>query len=358
MTFDDKCALSCYAQIAALDEEHNVYIVQHKKTGNIYVKKTLTVFNPEIYEYLRNNHICGIPDVIETAEDNGNLIIIEEYISGQTLRSLMDSGTVLSESQAVDMTGKLCRIVQRLHSTSPAIIHRDIKPSNIIVTPDGNIMLIDMNAAKYSRNTGARDTALLGTVGYAAPEQYGFGTSGTQADIYSIGVLLNELLTGVPPTVTTAPGEPGKIIRKCTMMDPKDRYASVDELIKDLDALPDSGPGPYSAGHGRFLPPGFRSGNPMHMAVAIIGYAMLICVGGTMTVTGVKSEAAVWLERIFSIICGLSTVLISCNYLDIWSILNLDKIKNVWLKTLAIIIADIAAFVSLFVIMLVIESGM
>ena len=79
----------------------------------------------------------------------------------------------------------------------PAIIHRDIKPSNIIITAYNRAVLLDFNAAKYYSCQSTEDTVLLGTQGYASPEQYGFGSSSPQTDIYSMGILFRELLNSI-----------------------------------------------------------------------------------------------------------------------------------------------------------------
>lgn len=88
----------------------------------------------------------------------------------------------------------LCEILEKLHSVTPPIVHRDTKPSNIIITNYEHVVLLDFNAAKYFADTDTADTILLGTKGYAAPEQYGFGSSTPQTDIYALGILLKELV--------------------------------------------------------------------------------------------------------------------------------------------------------------------
>lgn len=89
---------------------------------------------------------------------------------------------------------ELCEILEKLHSANPPIVHRDIKPSNIIITNYDHVILLDFNAAKYFTDPNTSDTILLGTKGYAAPEQYGFGSSTPQTDIYAVGILLKELV--------------------------------------------------------------------------------------------------------------------------------------------------------------------
>lgn len=351
MTVSDECALACYEQIASINEAHGVFLVQHLRSRRIFVKKVLTVYNRSVYEYLRDHHIKGTPEVFEVVEDEDRLIVIEEYVSGQTLKSFLDDGNRFSQEQAVLVIEQLCIILRRLHSASPAIIHRDIKPSNIILTSDGEVMLLDMNAARLCRAGQTEDTALIGTVGYAAPEQFGFGPSGVQADIYSVGILLNELLTGVPLKTAAAQGPLGRVIRRCTMMDPKDRYASMDELLNDL--------APQEHGKiraAKTVLPGFRTGNPVHIILAVLGYTLIFWIGLTMTVQDIRSEAALWLERAFFILCALTVVFFSCNYLSVWSRAGIDRIRSPFLKTTAVLAIDAAAVIALMIVMLCIES--
>lgn len=85
---------------------------------------------------------------------------------------------------------------RRNQSSTPPIVHRDIKPSNIILTEDGRIVLIDLNAARLDDKNRSHDTQLIGTAGFAAPEQYGFAASSPRADLYAAGILMRMLLTG------------------------------------------------------------------------------------------------------------------------------------------------------------------
>ncbi|MCR4746258.1 MAG: protein kinase, partial [Lachnospiraceae bacterium] len=188
-----RLAVSYYKEIGVLDEEHKVFIVQHIESSHIYVKKVLDVYNESVFIKLRDKPVPGIPKIFDVVNMDGQLIIIEEYISGDTLEQRLANGA-LPAYEALSVTLSLCDIVEKLHSFNPPIIHRDIKPSNIILTSDGRVQLIDLNAAKTCTDDKDRDTRLLGTVGYAAPEQYGFGTSNVQTDIYAIGMLLNTML--------------------------------------------------------------------------------------------------------------------------------------------------------------------
>ena len=112
------------------------------------------------------------------------------------------------------------------------IVHRDIKPSNVILTEDGRIILIDLNAAKFTNEFKDRDTRLIGTKGFAAPEQFGFGSSTPQTDIYALGVLMKTLLSD---SVTNK--KLSVIINKCLELNPDDRFKSVIQLKTRLSKI-------------------------------------------------------------------------------------------------------------------------
>lgn len=162
--------MSDYKIISALNEEHKVYLVQSALSDKVYVQKILDVYNIHVYEYLYRNPVAGIPRLINYYEDNNQLIVIEEYISGTSLQKKIDNSD-LSVSDIRSYMIMLCNILEALHSMTPPIIHRDIKPSNIIITSYNYAMLLDFNAAKQFSGQHESDTVLIGTPGYAAPEQ-------------------------------------------------------------------------------------------------------------------------------------------------------------------------------------------
>ena len=126
----------------------------------------------------------------------------------------------------------ICDALEFLHSLN--IIHRDIKPQNIIIDENDKAVLIDLQAARNIADKQKKDTVNLGTVGYAAPEQYGVHQSIPPTDIYALGVLLNEMLTGAHPSINTPTGKLGRIIKKCTETQIYKRYQTVSSLAKDL----------------------------------------------------------------------------------------------------------------------------
>ena len=113
-----------------------------------------------------------------------------------------------------------------------------IKPSNIILSDSGRYVLIDFDASRRFAEEAAEDTVLLGTFGYAAPEQYGFSQTDARSDIFSLGATMYEYRTGLPYRKNAdVPGRLGDIIAKCTRFDPKDRYQSAGELARALDGM-------------------------------------------------------------------------------------------------------------------------
>ena len=147
MNLENQLALSYYQEIAVLNEEHHISVVQHRETKKIYVKKLLTVYNGEVYRRLQQLNLEGVPRIREFLEGEGQAVLIEEYISGDTLQEKIDACR-LTEKDIRRYTGELCRILNSLHQQEPPMIHRDIKPSNIIITPEDRVVLIDFNAAK------------------------------------------------------------------------------------------------------------------------------------------------------------------------------------------------------------------
>lgn len=235
--FDSLLPISYYHEIADLNSEHKISVVQHINNKKIYVKKEIDIYNFNVFSQLFNNPIKNTPRIYALYENNDKLIVIEEYISGETLVEVLEICGTLPESDVICYAILLCDILTSMHSFNPPIIHRDIKPSNTILTEDGRIVLLDFNAAKIESNNKHRDTILLGTEDFAAPEQFGFGSSTPQTDIYALGVLMNTLLTGSSSTETIASGRLNSIIERCLQLNPKDRYSSANALKAALIKL-------------------------------------------------------------------------------------------------------------------------
>ena len=351
MTSEDRTRLSFYQELAPLNAAHGVMLVRHSENGGLFVKKTLTNYQPDIFARLKARPFPGMPRIIEAVEEDGRLIVIESYLSGRTLQEELDAGTRFSEDRSLSIGQALCHILAPLHAEG--IIHRDIKPSNVMLGEDGDVCLLDLDAAKIYKPEEARDTHLLGTKGYAAPEQYGFGSSGPATDIYALGVLMNVLLTGAFPGERMPEDSLLRaMVERCTRLEPGNRYASVTELQQALRAIQETRakstpyntavasppaartPRAPSAGHietdtspggsSTFLPPGFRSGNPKNMLLASLWYILMIGV----VITGARDSIALSDKIIllgFTVIAFLAAPLIFCNYRNIWDKTGISK---------------------------------
>lgn len=161
----------------------------------------------------------------------GDTISEEEYVDGTLLSDILRQ-RLLSEAQAAAVTREICLGLQTLHSLG--FVHRDVKPENIMLTQQGRVVLLDLDAAAPVQGTPDTNTRLLGTAGYAAPEQFGFARCDVRADIFALGVLLNVALTGEHPSVRLAEGRLGRIVRRCTNTNAAQRYANIDALLRQL----------------------------------------------------------------------------------------------------------------------------
>ncbi|MCD7752921.1 MAG: serine/threonine protein kinase [Lachnospiraceae bacterium] len=358
MRLSDELALSYYKPVAYIDETHSVQLVQHIETKKFFVMKHLTVYHLDVYQSLLSEPVHNTPRIYLLAEDDKGLTVVEEYIQGDTLQEIIDRNGPLPEAQVLDYAVQLLKIVAELHHRSPAIIHRDIKPANVIISPDGVLKLLDMNAAKYATPEQSRDTMLLGTAGYAAPEQYGFGPSSVQSDLYEIGVWMNVLLTGGLPSEQTPKGKLAPVIRRCTELDPANRYGNVDELMTEVVRIRDGNTASDQTSETqtwrRFLPPGFRSGSVTNAVIALLGYAFLIFIG-----TGIEIENAtpsiLLLNRITVILMGVCVILFSANYCNVQEHLPLTRSSHPTLRIIGIVLYDIAIAFFFIILLSVVE---
>lgn len=212
------------------NEKSEIVLLEHKKSKMRVIKRTF-YGNPEVYKALLNHRIDSIPKIFHVSENDNKVIVFEEYINGITLSELLQE-ELYNEKSVRKIICELCDVLAILHGHR--IIHRDIKPENIMIDKKQNFKLIDFDSARIYKPYYPKDTEYLGTVGYAAPEQYGDTQTDSRADIYSVGVLMNVLLTGKLPTVQLYGGDMGKMIEKCIQVNPDRRYQTAEELKKAL----------------------------------------------------------------------------------------------------------------------------
>jgi Serine/threonine protein kinase len=212
----------------------NLWAIKEVKTGE--GKPHLTA-EPGILKNLKHP---GIPRIVDIFYMEDNLYMVEDYIEGETLNSKVFKDGKLAPDMVYDITMKLCSILNYLHSLNPPVIYRDLKPSNIIITPDGEVSLVDFGISRVYKDTSGSDTIAAGSMGFAAPEQYN-GRSGVGTDIYGLGATMYFMATGKAPSPSgpTDLGESGMegIIKKATKLNPEDRFVSVQEVVSALSAF-------------------------------------------------------------------------------------------------------------------------
>lgn len=193
-------------------------------TNAVYIRKTVNGTGLP-YRALAQMNINGLPKIYYCAEADGKTYVVEEYINGVNLQDELEQGKIFAEKQVLQIALRLCDVLLAIHSKG--ILHRDIKPGNIILQ-NGNAWLIDFGASKTVSGDKTQDTRILGTPGFAPPEQYGFSTTDTRSDIYALGKTMQALLG------KKYNGRLKGVIVKCTQFDPQKRIASVAELKKLL----------------------------------------------------------------------------------------------------------------------------
>lgn len=195
-------------------------------------------------EILKRLNHPAIPKIIDVIESNDFFAIVLDYIEGETLDSIVNNYGKQSVMQIIDWSLQLCDVLGYLHSLNPPHIYRDMKPANIILKPDGKISIIDFGIMRTYKPNQKADTVSLGTVGFAAPEQFGSAQTDCRSDIYALGMTMYNLCSGIRPKGNCKIDFINEkdalsnglisIIKKCTELNPKDRYQSCNELKADL----------------------------------------------------------------------------------------------------------------------------
>jgi serine/threonine protein kinase len=324
-----------YEELEPLDRRGRAVLVRDRENGQLYVKKQLVTHAPEVYRQLLREPVEGMPVLLGVWPQGEELVTIEEYLPGRTLAEILAEDGPFNEYETLCIGIALCGILKALHSRRPAIIHRDIKPGNILRQPDGRIVLLDLSAAKSENPHQSRDTVLIGTAGFAAPEQYGFSASTVQTDIYSLGVLLNTLRTGALPSERRAGGQLRRIIDRCLQLYPKDRYPGVEDLARALKAakferIP-------------WLPPGFRTQCWYKAIPATFYYIFIYAFCFVEYRTPDHPLYQPLSDRLQWAAIALFPVAFYCNYLGIQRLFPLMKSRNRLLRFLGLLIGPLWA---------------
>jgi TolB-like protein/tetratricopeptide (TPR) repeat protein len=217
---------------------------------------------------LDHPNIGVVHDIGETAA--GRLFIVMGYYEGETLERKNERGAISIE-EALALTRQIAGALAAAHQNG--IVHRDVKPSNILITQEGTAKLLDFGIAMLAGSKPARDGTVVGTVAYMSPEQTRGVIVDHRTDLWSLGVVLYEMLTGLHPfraddndalihairhdrwepvdrVNSGMPSAVTRILQRCLAKDSKDRYGTAEELISDLEAVGDAKSSPSGAATG------------------------------------------------------------------------------------------------------------
>ncbi|MEX2461357.1 MAG: serine/threonine-protein kinase [Paenibacillaceae bacterium] len=181
---------------------------------------------------------------------NGFSYLVMDYIKGQSLQKLFEARKAISIEQAVHYAKQLCQVFDYLHHYKPkAIIYRDLKPSNVMIDEQDNIRLIDFGIARNYTFERHSDTVQLGTIGFAAPEQYEHQQTDARTDLYTLGALLFYLLNKgqhysfhpgqIQQMHQQLPEKLAKIITRLLKLVPEERYQTASQVLQELELVLD-----------------------------------------------------------------------------------------------------------------------
>ncbi|MCZ8515142.1 serine/threonine-protein kinase [Paenibacillus filicis] len=193
----------------------------------------------------------NLPDIVDYVQAGaaGRMYLVMDYIEGETLQERFDRlGKRVTEAQAAEWGLQLCELLDYLHGLRPnPVIHRDLKPSNLMIDAGGSLRLIDFGTARTWKEGQPGDTVYVGTVGFAAPEQFSGGQSDPRTDLYGLGALLYYLLCGgerydpAQPSAVRLPEGIGPIVLRLLERSPDDRYPSARAVSTAIRGLSRSG---------------------------------------------------------------------------------------------------------------------
>ncbi len=252
-------------------------IVRDNQTGQLLLRRVTAAETYPVLCAIAQVQHPNLMAVLDVRMMHDRCVSLCEYINGTTLEYRVENGGVLPVSEAKAILCQVCDGLTALHQNG--IIHRDVKPSNVMLTNDGTVKLIDFDISRLNKPMQTRDTTILGTEGYAAPEQFGFAQTGARADIYACGVLLNYLLTGRLPNERLYQGALTAVILQCTEMDESKRFQSAAELKQMLQ-------GRKINRRRTFQPlPGFRSKHVLPKILTVLlmivwGFVLLLYLTG------------------------------------------------------------------------------
>jgi serine/threonine protein kinase len=240
--FDQKGYI--YKKHISTGGEGEVHLIQ--RDGQLYIAKIFSMMDDDSFQLLKHVQEIqapNVPKIYDIYNHNDKTILIRDYIDGHTLYEEIEKNKMLTLKRASFVALKICETLKTFHSIKPnPIIYRDLKPENIMISKDGEVFLIDFGIARYHKGESTRDTVLAGTKGYTAPEVMAGMQSDNRSDIYSVGLIFYEMLTGknllIPPfqirpvkeSNELIPKWVDKVIEKATEISMVMRYRDITEL--------------------------------------------------------------------------------------------------------------------------------
>ena len=246
----------------------NLDLVQNKFTRQLMVRRISPAADYPVLQTLCRIKHRNLMEIYDVKTQDGVCISLCEYINGMTLDMRVEYYQPFDIRSAKDILCQICDGLSQLHING--IVHRDIKPGNVMITDDGMVKIIDYSISRLIKPEQRKDTTVLGTAGYASPEQFGFTQTNGKTDIYACGVLLNYLLTGKLPNEQLHQGPLTTVIQQCIEIDENKRFASADELKKVLQGKKINRRRPF-----RPLP-GFRSKHVFPKIITVFFYTVWI----------------------------------------------------------------------------------
>lgn len=301
MDFKENYYLEKYEQLAVLADTQKCRTIlsRNTDTNEIVVFKVMDRHGLEVYDRLKKMDNSNIVNVIDCFLHEDKCVAVEEFVNGKRLIDVLQKN--IPVDVIVDYIRQICNGLKHVHNNN--IVHRDMQPKNIIVDRHNRITIIDFDIARIRKLEADSDTELLGTAGYASPEQFGFAQTDKRSDIYSLGVLIGEMVKPYVNVEEVSKGKElcanailtskenktikrlAKISRKCTEIAPENRYKSIEEIEKYLkqnkyDNQDNELEEPEKLNLKEIIRtiPGFRTNNILYMTVSSLIYLFFIAV--------------------------------------------------------------------------------
>jgi len=236
---DRQTGLDCIIkEIIFTQEEENFYVNSFFREKELLSK----LYHP------------GIVNLLDFFQEHNSFYLVLEYIDGLSSDEFIEKNYKKSRiplNKILYWSLQLCDILGYLHNMSPPVIYRDLKPENILIDRKERIKLIDFGIARTYKEGQIKDTETVGSPGFASPEQYGRSQTDCRSDIYSLGVFLHYLLTGIDPREKEKafvfepvrvnnkdiPSELDFIVEKALAQDPEDRFQNIGEFKRVLERV-------------------------------------------------------------------------------------------------------------------------